>query len=105
MSLKSFNTTAPETVLKIHCSGTPREVFHSPPRQYTGNNCNQIGLQHGLAARAQILRGLAFYKAYFKETANLDWDAAKAVALKFMPLLEGDGEWRDMVEEIKGALF
>jgi isopenicillin-N N-acyltransferase like protein len=60
----------------------------------------QVGLEHGKAAREQILRGLQFYKAYYVEQASLEWPQAVEVALKFMPVLQKD--WPDFMTEMRG---
>ena len=71
-------------MLEIRCKGNPYEV----------------GLQHGTAARTQVLSSVAFYKSLFQRVANLSWSEVHVEALRFMPML--DKGWNAYIEEMRG---
>ncbi|KAI9753768.1 MAG: hypothetical protein M4579_005002 [Chaenotheca gracillima] len=75
-------------MLHVECRGSPYE----------------IGQQHGSVAKEQVAHSVEFYKALFQEAAGLSWADACDVAVKFLPLLEGKAEWRELVDEMMGKL-
>jgi len=70
---------------QIHCSGTPYE----------------IGLQHGKEAKQQVASTIDFYAGMFQETAKLDWEKVKGVAMTYEPTIRQ--RWPHYLEEIQGV--
>jgi hypothetical protein len=61
----------------------------------------QIGLEHGRAAADLVKGSIDFYTDYFVKTSQMSWEAASAVAAKFLPFLEKTVP--DLVEEMRGT--
>ncbi|KAL1741718.1 acyl-coenzyme A:6-aminopenicillanic acid acyl-transferase-domain-containing protein [Schizophyllum fasciatum] len=71
-------------MLVVNCSGSPRE----------------LGLAHGRTAASRVASCVAFYRAFFERSAQLDWERVCEEAARFLPYLEA--EWAPYVEEMKG---
>ncbi|EKD05373.1 isopenicillin N acyltransferase [Trichosporon asahii var. asahii CBS 8904] len=67
-------------MLRIECSGTPYE--------------------HGTQAKSRVHGTLAFYQAFFRETAKLPWDAVETKAAEWLPLLRES--YPEILEELEG---
>jgi len=73
------------SVKTICCFGTPYE----------------IGLQHGVAAAAEVHNNVATYTVFFQETAQISWKKAKERATaQFLPTLKANCP--EILEEIAG---
>jgi isopenicillin-N N-acyltransferase like protein len=73
------------TVKTVHCSGTPYE----------------IGLQHGQTAADEVHNNITTYTAFFWETAQISWAAARARAVaQFVPTLRA--RYPEILEEMEG---
>lgn len=83
-------------MLSVSCSGTPYEVSLG---HGTNTDC-KIGHQHGSQARDQVHGTMAFYKAYFVQTAKMEWESVCAEASKWLPFLER--EYPHYVQEMQG---
>lgn len=64
-------------------------------------NLNQIGQQHGQAAKAEVHGSITFYSAFFNERTKLSWPEVRNVARGFLPWLEA--AYPEYVEEMKGV--
>lgn len=71
-------------MLEVHCTGTPYEIGHA----------------HGTEASSKVHGSIAFYSAYFGETAGFDWSRAQSTALQFLPTISA--KWPEYVAEMQG---
>lgn len=86
-------------MLRVECSGTPHEVSFDVKSPRLGTD-EQIGYQHGSQAKSRVHGTLAFYQAFFQETAKLPWDAVEAKAAEWLPLLRES--YPEILEELEG---
>ncbi|EXJ92798.1 hypothetical protein A1O3_01352 [Capronia epimyces CBS 606.96] len=80
-------------MLIVECNGSPFES-KSP-------NSEQIGVQHGTAAKIHIERCIAFYASLFQKASKLDWPAVQDVARRFEPHIQQ--KWPNYYEEMQGV--
>ena len=92
-------TTTPK-LLQIHCSGTPYEVSRSSARYGICANEGKIGRKHGSEAKIRLSRTIDFYTGMFKETAKMDWDKVREIAMTYEPVMRR--KWPHYLEEIQG---
>jgi isopenicillin-N N-acyltransferase-like protein len=72
-------------MLEVACSGSPQEV----------------GFQHGEAAKVPIGRSMIFYQKLFKSKCKMDWPEVQQFALKYQPYLQEN--WPQYVSEMEGV--
>lgn len=61
---------------------------------------HEIGFKHGSDAKVQVERTIDFYTGMFQDTANLDWDKVRGVAMTYEPVMRQ--KWPHYLEEIQG---
>ena len=61
----------------------------------------EIGYQHGAHFKAQIQNSIQCYRDMFKDYSNLEWDRAKQLSRKYIPIIESYNP--DYLQEIYGV--
>jgi isopenicillin-N N-acyltransferase like protein len=72
-------------MLEVNCSGSPQEV----------------GIQHGSAAKPEINRCITFYQNLFQLKCRMDWEEVKRFALQYQPYLSQN--WPQYISEMEGV--
>ncbi|KAJ9648104.1 hypothetical protein H2199_001881 [Coniosporium tulheliwenetii] len=62
----------------------------------------RIGQCHGLGATKQIASCIENYRAFFLDTVDLDWDAVKATARRYLPTISRNRYSTHLVDEMRG---
>lgn len=65
-------------------------------------NGKQIGFKHGNEAKLQVSRTISFYSEMFQESAKMDWEKVKEVAMSYEPVMRM--KWPHYLEEINGQI-
>lgn len=85
-------------VPKIHSPEIEKQPFY--PFIELKGSARQRGVTYGRNAAEQIDRNIKFYASVFQSSAGIDWEKAKSLAEKFMPVIQKYSP--ESIEEMKG---
>ena len=86
------------SVPNIHSPEIEKQPFY--PFIELKGSALQRGVTYGQSAAEQIDRNIKFYASVFQSSAGIDWEKAKSLAAKFLPVIQKYSP--ESIEEMKG---